>query len=285
MSIEERQIAVGDLTFDVRLGRPDTPGKGSKAKNRYIPTVLLLHGFPHNSECYDEVVPRLHEAGLATVTFNQRGYSPGARPTDVDDYLIPHLVSDVIAVLDALELTHVLLVGHDWGGIVAWHVAAKHPNRLTGLVAVSTGHPQAISDSLRDSDDQRKKSSYIPFFIEEGAEEKLLARDAVLLRRMVPANAIPPLKDPGALTAALNWYRANFTGDIAGKLACGPIEVPTTMLWSDGDAALGRAQAELSGRYVYSDYRYSELAGVDHWVPENAPAAVASEIALRSSPF
>lgn len=285
MTIEQRSVQVGDLTFDARIGTPDDAPKPRGKKKVYLPTVLLLHGFPHNSDSYDDVVPRLLDSGLRTVVFNQRGYSPGARPVGVDDYLIEHLVADVIGVLDALELPNVLLVGHDWGGIVAWHVAARHPQRLTGLVAVSTGHPSAINDALRMGDDQRHRSSYIPKFIAEGAEDKLLANDAALFRRLVPDDAVAPLQEPGALTAALNWYRANFAGDIGAKMACGPIEVPTTLIWSDGDEALGRAQAELTGRYVYSDYRFSELSGVDHWVPEKAAAAVASEISLRSSPF
>ncbi|GAB19160.1 putative epoxide hydrolase [Gordonia effusa NBRC 100432] len=285
MSIEQRTVQVGDFTFEVRIGTPDDAPKPKGKKKVYLPTVLLLHGFPHNRDCFNDVVPKLLDAGLRTVVFNQRGYSAGARPKGVENYLIEHLVSDVIGVLDALDLPHVLLVGHDWGGLVAWHVAAKYPQRLTGLVAVSTGHPSAITDALKSGEDQRNKSSYIPMFIAEGSEEKLLARDAVLLRRTVPADAIAPLQEPGALTAALNWYRANFTGDIGAKLACGPIEVPTTMIWSDGDEALGRAQAEMSGRYVYSDFRFCELTGVDHWVPEKAPAAVASEVSLRSSPF
>lgn len=279
-------MQVGDFTFDVRIGTPDDAPKPKGKKKIYLPTVLLLHGFPHNSDCFDDVVPRLLDAGLRTVVFNQRGYSAGARPDGVDSYLLTHLVSDVIGMLDALDLSHVLLVGHDLGGLVAWHVAAKHPQRLNGLVTVSVGHPSAISDALRESDDQRKRSSYIKMFTAVGSEDKLLADNADLLRRMgLPADSIPPLQEPGALAAAMNWYRAIFTGDIAGKLACGPIEVPTTMIWSDQDVALGREQAEMTGRYVYSDYRFCELNGVDHWIPEKAPAAVASEVALRSSPF
>lgn len=280
MTIEHRAVTVGEYTFDAHIGVPDDVSAKS-----VVPTVLLLHGFPHNSGCYDDVVPRLHEAGLRTIAFDQRGYSPGARPTAVEDYSIDKLVADAIGVLDALEVPHVLLVGHDWGGLVAWHLAAAHPNRLTGLVAVSTGHPSAITGALKADTDQRERSSYIQMFISDDAEEKLLARDAVLLRRSVPREAIAPLQEPGALTAALNWYRANFAGDIGAKMACGPIEVPTTFVWSDGDTALGRDQAELTGRYVYGDYRFVALEGVDHWIPEKAPAALASEIALRSARF
>ncbi len=274
VDIELRTVDVGENTFDVRLGGPE----GGR-------WVLLLHGFPVNGSCYDEVVPRLHESGLRTCVVDQRGYSRGARPEGVEAYAIDHLVDDALGVLDAVNIQYALLVGHDWGGIVAWHLAAKHPDRFTGLVAASTGHPSAMRDAL-ESSDQRERSSYILDFIADGAEEKLLARDGVLLRRAgVTAAEIEPLKQPGALTAALNWYRANFTGDIKSTLSCAPVEIPATMIWSDADAALGREQAELTSRYAYSDYRFCELAGVDHWIPQHAAPALASEIALRSAIF
>lgn len=274
METEQRTVDVGELTFDVTVGGPD---RG--------PWVLLLHGFPVNGQCYDAVVPRLHEAGLRTIVPNQRGYSPGARPSEVAAYRIDHLVADAIGILDAMNVHYALLVGHDWGGLVAWHLASRYPDRFTGFVAVSTGHPSATRDSLASSD-QRERSSYIKDFIADGAEEKLLARGGVLLRRAgVTAEELEPLKEPGALTAGLNWYRANFTGDIARTMSCGPVEIPTTMVWSDGDPVLGREQAERSGRYAYSDFRFCVLPGIDHWIPQKAPAELASEISLRSAVF
>lgn len=274
MDTEKRAVTVGDLTFDVRLGGPD----GGK-------WVLLLHGFPVNSSCYDEVVPRLHESGLRTVVFDQRGYSPSARPEEVEAYRIDHLVDDALGVLDELGIQYALLVGHDWGGLVGWHLVARHPDRFTGYVAVSTGHPMSTRESLQTSD-QRERSSYIKDFVADGAEKKLLARKGVLLRRAgVTAEELVPLQEPGAMTTALNWYRANFTGNIAETMACPPVEVPTTMVWGDDDPALGREQATGSSRYCYSEYRFCELPGVDHWIPQHAPAALASEIALRSAVF
>ncbi|WP_026917679.1 alpha/beta fold hydrolase [Gordonia shandongensis] len=263
------------LTFDISESGPP---RG--------PWAVLLHGFPVDSRCFDAVVPRLHDSGLRTVTINQRGYSPGARPDDVEEYRLDKLVGDVIGILSQLNISYSMLVGHDWGAIVAWQLAARYPDRFTGLVAVSTGHPSALRDALAAGDDQRNRSSYIKDFIADGAQEKLAARDGVLLRRAgVPADELTSILQPGALTGPLNWYRANFTGDVAATLECPPVEIPTTMVWSDNDAALGRAQAEMSGRYVYSDFRFSVLEGVDHWIPEKAPQALASEIALRSARF
>ena len=125
------------------------------------------------------------------------------------DESLDALVDDALGVLDALDVPYAILVGHDWGGIVAWHLAGKHPDRFTGLIVASTGHPSAMRDAIKDpdaSDDQRQKSAYIKDFIAEGAEEMLLARDGVLLRRAgVTAEELEPLKEPGALTAGLNW--------------------------------------------------------------------------------
>lgn len=275
MESEHLKVEHDGLTFDVHRSGPP---RG--------PWVVLLHGFPVDSSCYDAVLPRVHDAGLRTLTIDQRGYSPGARPEAVDDYRLDRLAGDVLGVLGHLNIAYSMLVGHDWGGIVAWQLAAKHPERFTSLVAVSTGHPSAMADALALGDDQRTRSSYIKDFIAEGAEETLTARGGVLLRRAgLSADEVKPLLEPGRLAGPLGWYRANFTGNIAETLKCPPVDIPTTMLWSDGDAALGRDQAELSGRYVYGDYRFSELHGVDHWIPQRAPEAVASEIALRSALF
>ncbi len=274
MNVDIQTVTVGDLEFTVRVGGPENG-----------PVALLLHGFPSSGTCFDEIVPRLHESGLRTVVPDQRGYSPGARPPDVDDYRIEHLVSDAVGILDALGISYALVVGHDWGAIVAWHLAGRHPGRLTGLVAASVGHPGAIAGALSASTDQRKRSSYIPMLIDPASEDKLLADDAKWLRDVVPDDSFAPLRDRAGLTGAINWYRANFSGDIAANMACPPVEVPTTMVWSDGDTALGREQAEASSRFVYADYRFCELPGVDHWIPQNAAPALASEIALRSAVF
>ncbi|MBT0568393.1 alpha/beta fold hydrolase [Williamsia sp. CHRR-6] len=273
MTVDTSTVAVGDLEFTVRTG-------GSES----APAVLLLHGFPSSGTCFDAVVGRLHQSGLRTVVPDQRGYSVGARPSAVEDYRIDRLVADAIGILDALSIGYALVVGHDWGAQVAWHLAGKHPDRVSGLVAVSVGHPSAVAASLATSD-QRQRSSYIPTLIDPAAEDRLLADDAAALRAIVPDDSVAPLLERDGLTGALNWYRANFTGDIAATLACPPIEVPTTMIWSDADTALGGEQATGSGRFVYSDYRYCELSGVDHWVPQNAAAALASEIALRSATY
>lgn len=279
--VPAQQVQLGDLTFDVAVDGPAG-----------APAVVLLHGFPQNHRCFDAVLPRLHGAGLRTVVPDQRGYSPGARPVGVEHYRMPLLVDDVVGLADALELPWFHLVGHDWGAAVAWQLASRRPDRVSSLVAASVGHPVAFAAALAEDPDQRERSAYMTLFREEGhAEDVLLADGAARLRAMVAdggqdeatlARSVEPLRDRAALTAALSWYRAMRGEDYRD---CPPVEVPTTFLWSNGDHALGRAQAVGSGRWARSEYRFVELDGVSHWIPEQAPAELASEVVLRSSPW
>jgi pimeloyl-ACP methyl ester carboxylesterase len=177
------------------------------------------------------------------------------------------------------------VVGHDWGATVAWALAAWHEDRVRSLTAVSVPHPTAFTTAFRSDPEQKERSAYIRLFWQEGkAEEVLLADDARRLRRMfgdaVPAEAVDEyvavLSAPGALTAALNWYRA-----MSSATPVDDVTVPTTYVWSDDDVAIGRRAAEGCAEHVTGDYRFVELAGVSHWVPEQAPEQLAVAILDR----
>jgi pimeloyl-ACP methyl ester carboxylesterase len=261
-------VEVGGAVFGVRQGGPAG-----------APAVLLLHGFPENSAMWAGVVPALHAAGLRTVAPDQRGYSPGARPAGVPAYSIRHVVADALGLLDALGLRTAHVLGHDWGAAVAWHLAARHPDRVTTLTAVSVPHPAAHAAALRTDPDQQQRSSYMTVFRRPDAEDLLLADDARRLRRMlrpVPEPTVDafvrPLTEPGALTGALNWYRAMSGADLADL---GPVTVPSTYVWGTEDLAVSRAAAEGCAAHVTADYRFVELPGVGHWVPELEPDTVA----------
>jgi pimeloyl-ACP methyl ester carboxylesterase len=266
-------VAARGLTFDVHTGGP---AEGDP--------VLLLHGFPQHSGEWDAVTPALHEAGLRTYALDQRGYSPGARPPAVDDYRINECVADALAVLNALDVDRAHLVGHDWGAIVAWHTAARYPDRVRTLTAVSVPHPAAMSHAMANDADQRDRSSYIGLFRLEGkAEQVLLAADGAALRRILAGTGRPdayvePMLDPGALTPALNWYRAMSRADLADM---GPVAVPTTYVWSDGDMAVGAVAARACGDHVTGEFEFVALPGVSHWIPDEAPQAVADAILAR----
>lgn len=268
---------LGDLTFDVRVAGPrdGTP-------------VVLLHGFPETSRSWTNVARLLVRDGLRVIAPDQRGYSPGARPTGVAHYDLPSLAGDVIDLLDDFGIEQAHLVGHDWGAAVAWYTAAHHRNRVVTLTAFSVPHLAAYGWALREDDDQRARSSYIRLLRTEGkAESLLLADDAHRLRAMfgphVERDAVDhyvrTLSGPGALTAALNWYRA-MTPDLD---TTPPVKVPTTYVWSTDDPALGPAAAERCGEFVDADYEFVVLPDVSHWIPEEVPDAAADAIRRRVS--
>lgn len=267
----------GDLRFDVS---DDGPLDG--------PVVVLLHGFPGSRRTWDAVTPLLTTAGLRVVSFDQRGYSPGARPLRRRDYRAADVVGDVIALLDALEVGRVHLVGHDWGGFVAWRMAATARERLTGMTVLSTPHPQAMLRSLLSSA-QGVQSLYMGFFqlpwVPEALLRPRLAR--LLMASGLPADAAREyqrfLSGPHALRGALNWYRGMWLPDRRRRRAAPrTVAVDTTYVWGNGDQALGRRAAELTRDYVDARYRFVEV-DENHWLPERAAARVAQEVitALR----
>jgi len=262
------EVTVGPLIFTARIEGPDDGEP-----------VLLLHGFPQTSLAWSAQLAALAGAGYRACAFDQRGYSPGARPTDVDAYRSPELTADVIRVADALGMERFHLVGHDWGGAVAWQVGGRHADRLRTLTVVSTPHPAAMGLALSGNlgGDQAERSGYFEIFRAEGSENGFLADDAQFFRVLFAASGMPEgkgepyveaLGTPEALGAALNWYRA---ADLSLVEGLGPITVPTMYVWSTEDPALGREAAEATGRFVDGPYRFEVLDGVSHWVAEQAP--------------
>jgi pimeloyl-ACP methyl ester carboxylesterase len=248
MAGELLRVDVGDLTFDVRASGPED-GR----------PVLLLHGFPETSLSWAAMTPRLTDAGLRCYAPDQLGYSPGARPDEVGAYSLTALAQVTVDLMTALDVPVADVVGHDFGANVGWALAAWHTDRVRSLTAVSVPHPAAFTAAYRADPEQRERSSYIRLFWQTGkAEEVLMADDARRLRRIllggdgrtgVPEEAaeeyVAVLSAPGALTAALNWYRA-----MSSDIRVDRVAVPTT--------------------YVTGDYRFVELTG-SHWIPEQAP--------------
>jgi pimeloyl-ACP methyl ester carboxylesterase len=270
--MEAIEIPVGGMTFS---GWAAGPADGR--------LVVLLHGFPQSAHSWRHQVAALGEAGYRAVAFDQRGYSPGARPEGIEHYGMPHLIADVIAVADWLGGHQFDLVGHDWGGAVAWQTAGHYPDRLRTLTVASTPHPAAFTASLSSGGgrggegDQAQRSSYMEFFQQPDVpEQTFLADGAAGLRGLFHASGLPGdqveeyvnlLTQPYAMTAALNWYRAASIGDVTGM---GPITTPTLYVWSDNDVALGREAAEATAAHVQGPYRFEVLEGVSHWIPEAA---------------
>lgn len=265
--ISPLRITVGDLVFDGRAAGPDDGA-----------LVLLLHGFPQTSWAWRNQLVALADAGYRAVAPDQRGYSPGARPLDVAAYHPERLVEDVIGIADALGHERFHLVGHDFGGSAAWHTASRHPERLHTLTVLSTPHPRAMARSILGGGEQREKSSYMLFFRSPEAESVLLADGAAGLRELYAGSGLTDhdeyvraLTEPGALTGALNWYRALDRGAIERM---GPVTTPTLFVWSTEDPAIGRAAAVATADLVNGPYRFEMLERISHWIPEEAADAV-----------
>lgn len=270
------EVAVGDLVFRTRVA-----GDGDRL-------VILLHGFPQTSWMWRNVIPALAAAGYRVAAPDQRGYSPGARPEDVEAYGFEALTGDVVGLAASLGHERFDVVGHDWGGAVAWGTAARFSDQVRSVTSVSTPHPTALVEAMGTaSGDQLEKSSYMTLFgAEKGKAEAVLLGDGADGLRGVYQSwglgtqegddvdaYVTALSDEPTLSAALNWYRRGFEW-----AAVDPVEVPALYVWGTEDVALGREGAELTKKYMRGHYRFVVLDGVDHWVAEHAGDRLIAEL-------
>jgi pimeloyl-ACP methyl ester carboxylesterase len=246
------------------------------------PLVLLLHGFPESRHSWRRALPALAAAGYRAVAPDQRGYSPGARPdpADLANYAFDRLINDAIEIAAAAgyDGKRFHLVGHDWGGQVSWGVAGKHPERLASLTILSRPHPSSFRRALLTEDgDQKHRSRHHRAFLDPETGKMLLADNARRLREGLFGQGVPQaaleehlsvLGNPGALEAALAWYRAN--KGLAAEI--GIIKVPTLYIWGDADATVGPDAAYGTGAFVGAAYAMEVLPSVGHFVMDQAPA-------------
>lgn len=278
--IELRQFSTNSaLTFDaLAAGEPGAP------------LVLLLHGFAESMHCWQAQVEALGDAGYHAAAPGQRGYSPGARPDprEVSHYHIDCLMDDAMAIATAAGhgTGRFHLVGHDWGGSIAWALADHHADRIASLTVLSRPHPNAFNRALEMLDgEQARRSRHHRAFLEPDAADNLLADDCRWLRVRWAANGVPPaavekhlavLGNNDAMEAALAWYRAR--GAIRGPL--GPTRVPTLYIWGDADDTVGRHAAEGTVDFIAAPYRFEVLPGVGHFAADQAPEVV-SDLLLQ----
>lgn len=267
----------GELTFEV-VDRGPADG----------PPVVLLHGFPQFNTSWEPVMERLAADGYHCVAPNQRGYSPGAQPRRRRDYVAEELVGDVVALIDALGVQKVHVVGHDWGAAVAWGMSALVPDRVATMTAFSVPHPAAFFTAMATSR-QGLASWYMYIFQLPWLPERWLNRGGgtgltwftskyLGQSRAAAARDCQGITANGALTTALNWYRAvpfNKPGLIRTKVA-----VPAMHVWSDGDKACCEKGSSITAQFVTGEYRFEILRGVSHWIPDECPD-VASRLLLN----
>jgi pimeloyl-ACP methyl ester carboxylesterase len=246
--------------------------------------VLLLHGFAESFYMWRSQMPKLAAAGYRPVAPSQRGYSAGARPDtrDPGNYGFDHLMDDALAIAAACGgaggRSHV--VGHDWGGSIAWGIADRYPERVASLTVLSRPHPNAFNRALAAPDgEQKRRSSHHWWFLGVDAAARILADDARWLRERLKANKVPEasiaehvavLGNPDAMEAALTWYRAR--GAIRAPI--GAIKVPTLFIWGNADDTVGRMAAEGTREFVAAPYQFVELPGVGHFAADQAPDQV-----------
>lgn len=242
--------------------------------------VLLLHGFPQDAWQWRKQLPLLASQGYRVVAANARGITPAVRPREVDAYAMAELVADVLALADCCHREQFHLVGHDWGGAVAWQVAGRHPDRVASLTVLSTPHPAAFSKALADSStDQAQRSGYMKDFQREDSAQLFLANDARVLRTLYRdagldeesiRHYLERFRQPGVLDRFLNWYRTGSPAD-SGQLT---IRAPTLYLWGDEDVALGQEAARWTDDFCRGPYTFVVVRDGSHWLSEQSAEIV-----------
>ena len=235
--------------------------------------VLMIHGWPDSARLWRHQVPHLVGRGYRVITPDLRGFGRSGRPEDVAAYRLRNSVADMTAILDQLGIASAHVVGHDWGAAVAWFTAILNPDRVRTLTVISVAHPRA-TPTVRSYE----MAWYQLFFQFPGVAEATVAHDDWAWLRLFSrgdgdqAQWIADLSRPGALTATLNWYRANLAPRRpAPPPKLPPVTVPTMGVWSTGDHYLDGEMMRNSASQVAGPWRYEEIPGASHWVPLDAP--------------
>ncbi len=258
------------------------------------PLVVLLHGFPEFWYSWREQIPALADAGFHVVAPDMRGYDASEKPHGIERYESDELVGDVLGLIDhfGAETTHV--VGHDWGGLVAWQTAIRHPERVEKLVVLNAPHPGRFLEVLPASS-QLVRSWYLFFFqLPRLPEYALSANNYAVVEKLLRFSAtettfseedvqryVEAIAQPGALTATLNYYRAVFRENAKEELETLlgrpsrdlAVHVPTLLIWGEQDIALEPELIEGMHRWV-PDLRIERLSDATHWVQNDEPTQV-----------
>ena len=252
------------------------------------PAALLLHGWPDSARLWRFQIPALVDAGLRVIAPDLRGFGDSDKPVDVAAYRVTESVRDMTALLDALDIERVSVVGHDWGAPVAWLLSTFAPRRVQRLVALSVGHPAAFGapDNGHPPFEHLRRQWYSLLFQFEGVAEQWLSDNDWWNMRAFASGArdidryITDLSRPGALTASLNWYRANSQPErmlrdpTARPLPPVAAHIPVLGIWSTGDPYLVEAQMRTSERHVAGSWRYERVDGAAHWMQLDTPDVV-----------
>lgn len=251
------RIKANSMEFRARVaGVENSDGEG----------VILLHGFPETSIMWEPLLENLSKDGYRAIAFDQRGYSPGARPFTQNEYTKGKIATDVLAVAEAAGFERFHVIGHDFGGAIAWTVADRYPQRVLSLTSLSMPHPSALAEALADPDSQLRRSSYVLFYRLPVLPELVLGFNKASLLEYLKWQDHPPEQvaeyervfgEPGALSAALNWYRAF---EFRSLDPVGKVRPPTLFIWGREDGAFGRVAAIETVNYMDGAYRLRTVA-------------------------
>ncbi|KXU31457.1 MULTISPECIES: alpha/beta fold hydrolase [Sphingobium] len=268
--IETRCVSLNGLEFTVDIVGHD-----------HGQAVLLLHGFPESRYMWHPQVEALSAAGFRVIAPDQRGYSTGARPAEEDAYQVEFIVQDAVDLMDAVGVADFHLVGHDWGGQIAWLLAAAHPERIRTLSILSRPHPAAFARALTEDPEQPERSRHHRFLKDADAYDRMRVDGLRPLREALETQYVPPeiaavhiakLAEPGGVEGAINWYRASgFTGAQTPA-----INLPTLYVWGTQDATVGRYAAELTADYVTGPFRFEIVEGAGHFIVDQCPDTVSN---------
>jgi pimeloyl-ACP methyl ester carboxylesterase len=268
--LQTRTVTHSGFTFTVDVAGP-----------RDGPPVLMLHGFPQSRHAWWRQLHALGNAGFHCFAPDQRGYSSGARPAESEAYALDKLVGDALGIMDEIGIERFHLVGHDWGGHLAWTLAIRAPKRVTSLAVLSRPHPAAFAESLKRDPEQAGRSSHHSALLAPGTAEALRASGMAPFRSMFKQLRVPDedaesyiatLSETGAIEAAINWYRAAAATLRDG--AAPKVSTPTLFIWGDADSTVGRIAAELTADYVEGPYRFVAIPGAGHFLTDEAPEVV-----------
>ncbi len=267
-------IQVGTLSFRARVANLGGTGDA----------IILLHGFPQTSAAWQPLIDAAAARGYRVIAFDLRGYSPGARPECASAYTSEKLLNDVIGVADAAGFDRFHLVGHDWGSAVGWSVLPAHPERVISWSSLSIAHPYAFEEAVRTDPDQRKRSRYILFFRLPWLPELLLSFNCLQVFRSVMYHCMPAehveeylrvFAEPGALTGALNYYRAL---GLSRAPSSGPnVDRPVLFIWGNRDPAAGRKAVDAQAQFIKGPYTMLEL-DAGHWLLERRTDVVIESV-------
>lgn len=267
------QIRSGEHAFRARVA-----GFGGTRGN-----LILLHGFPETSIMWQPLLENAAQAGYQVVAFDQRGYSPGARPEGRDQYTLGDLTTDLLAVADAVGFDQFHLVGHDWGSAVGWSAVMQHPARVQSWTSLSIPHIASFGAAIANDPEQQQKSAYMALFWTPVLPEVIFSfNDFSVLDNILygehgattKQEYMAVFREPGALTAALNWYRAPSEVSESVRLE---VDMPVLFIWGNKDPAVGRVAVDQQRQYLKGSFREIEL-DAGHWLMESHVPEVSNAV-------